>query len=414
MHNRVPKPRPGRVMMTMMAAGWVAALSVGPACPGLAQPVGPDAPRVEPRLDWSGDGPRVMWGDQPVALDLTPSARRVVLERRTVPEGEVRWQREWEPAELESRPPQVDAGQQRVTRRDGWGEMRARYELANNHLRLELEVENRTDHPIAQFNLRLMTLNLPNRPQLLNQKQHESTLDRPLVYTLPAPQGKLYVACETFEPPLHFGIDTDTPEASGRYPLYITGGVNAFAEGAVTIPPKGVPTIPPGRTLKLAFSLSFAGEGAHDAMVLRPYYQRYRRFHEPMFDWPDRRPIGAAFLLSEYGKQATRFGQEGTNPRRWFSPQLDTVEVDSPEGRAMLRRELRQLAYNTVHTLKKLDAQGTILWNVEGGFHTTGWVGETDARAETDTPQFAEVVPPLGEILNSPELEAQRLDGGFQ
>lgn len=43
----------------------------------------------------------------------------------------------------------------------------------------------------------------------------------------------------------------------------------------------------------------------------------------------------------------------------------------------------------------------------------SGWVGEQDARTETDAPQFSEVVPPLGEIYANPAATQSMLDDSF-
>ena len=43
----------------------------------------------------------------------------------------------------------------------------------------------------------------------------------------------------------------------------------------------------------------------------------------------------------------------------------------------------------------------------------SGWVGESDARAETAAPTFAEVVPPLGEIYANPAATQAMLDDAF-
>ena len=47
------------------------------------------------------------------------------------------------------------------------------------------------------------------------------------------------------------------------------------------------------------------------------------------------------------------------------------------------------------------------------GGATSGWVGEGDARAETDTPSFQEVAPPLGEIYANPAATQAMLDDAF-
>ncbi len=50
---------------------------------------------------------------------------------------------------------------------------------------------------------------------------------------------------------------------------------------------------------------------------------------------------------------------------------------------------------------------------VNTGGLTSGWVSETDARPETDTPQFAEVIPPIGEIYCNPSITQHALDDVF-
>lgn len=43
----------------------------------------------------------------------------------------------------------------------------------------------------------------------------------------------------------------------------------------------------------------------------------------------------------------------------------------------------------------------------------SGWVGETAARPETNTPQFAEIAPPMGEVYANPAASQVMLDDSF-
>ncbi|HEU4959882.1 MAG TPA: phage major capsid protein [Sphingomonas sp.] len=47
---------------------------------------------------------------------------------------------------------------------------------------------------------------------------------------------------------------------------------------------------------------------------------------------------------------------------------------------------------------------------VTSGGTPSGWAGETDARAETDTPTFAEIAPPMGELYANPSASQAMLD----
>ena len=51
------------------------------------------------------------------------------------------------------------------------------------------------------------------------------------------------------------------------------------------------------------------------------------------------------------------------------------------------------------------------LVNLHGSGH--GWVGETDARPDTDSPQLAEITPSWGELYANPQISQHLLDDSF-
>lgn len=67
---------------------------------------------------------------------------------------------------------------------------------------------------------------------------------------------------------------------------------------------------------------------------------------------------------------------------------------------------MRQLA-----TVRQAGAGYKKLANIRGT--TSGWVGETDSRTETNTPQLADVTPPQGEIYAFPFATQRALDDLF-
>ena len=361
---------------SLAAVTTLMVLAVGVAAP--ADVPEPDAPAAKPELLFDGDQVRIQWGPRQLTASAIPTVERVLLEDRTVNPENGFWKYDWSQAPVDEAKLTVDAANQRAVRAYPWGELRTAYKLDGLHLKMQVEIENKTEKPIANFNVRLMSLDLPNKPDKLKGKKPliEQALNTPVAVELPAPEGQLFISYDTFSPPLRFGVGHTLDEGRGIYPVVFSGGIHASPIEGLVAPPLGIPTIPAGKTLKVSFSIRFARHDARRHMVLKDFYAEFRRFQQPMLDWPDRRPIGAAFLMSEVGKAPPTFGQKGTNPRRWFSPTMNTVEVDSPQGRSMLRRAMRNLAYNTVRTLKKLDGQGMILWNLEGGFHSTGWVGD--------------------------------------
>ncbi len=73
--------------------------------------------------------------------------------------------------------------------------------------------------------------------------------------------------------------------------------------------------------------------------------------------WPDRRPIGVLFLAS--GGHCSP-----TNPRGWFFDQ--SLDFTGPGGTERFQKALLDWADNCIANLKRLDAQGVIVWDLEG------------------------------------------------
>jgi hypothetical protein len=73
--------------------------------------------------------------------------------------------------------------------------------------------------------------------------------------------------------------------------------------------------------------------------------------------WPDRRPIGVLFLASNYHSSAT-------NPRGWFND--PTLNVTGPGGPQRFKQALFDYTDRSIAILKRIDAQGVIVWDLEG------------------------------------------------
>jgi hypothetical protein len=74
-------------------------------------------------------------------------------------------------------------------------------------------------------------------------------------------------------------------------------------------------------------------------------------------DWNDRRPIGSIYLARDNTKWSS-------NPRGWFND--PEINVFSPEGLRAFRTRLMKYADNSVALLKAMNAQGMIVWDIEG------------------------------------------------
>ncbi len=89
----------------------------------------------------------------------------------------------------------------------------------------------------------------------------------------------------------------------------------------------------------------------------------------PAERWPDRRPIGRWFLA----RPAT--GWE-TNPRGYLND--EKLDVTTPAGRKEFERRLAEQTLNCIRNLKRMNAQGIVIWDLEGAEfkHPITYIGD--------------------------------------
>ena len=77
---------------------------------------------------------------------------------------------------------------------------------------------------------------------------------------------------------------------------------------------------------------------------------------------------------------------------------------------ALIARQLREIS--PIRQLAQVVNVGSAGYRklVTTGGTSSGWVGETSPRPETDTPEFAEIAPPTGELYANPAASQSMLD----
>jgi hypothetical protein len=228
-------------------------------------------------------------------------------------------------------------------------------------------IHNTYDTTIADFTMRLGTVEFRETPSSINTDK-KSTLDEVVSCTAQwgSPVKKLFFSCHTIFPPVKISFKklSDT-----SYMAMVHGGVRAHRPGSYELRPHGLPRILPGDSLRLQFAFRVTDNETPRPQALHDLYTKFRAHHQPRIHWPDRRPIGAIFLPSS--------GHiSDSNPRGWFDdPDLN---VFSDSGRAEFKRRMLQFAENSVSTLRGMNAQGMIVWNVEGAEnpHPITYIGD--------------------------------------
>ena len=143
--------------------------------------------------------------------------------------------------------------------------------------------------------------------------------------------------------------------------------------------------VPPGKTATYRVSLVFGPPETTLPDLAPEAYAAYAKANPMRLDWPDRRPIATAFLCNP----ATGWK---TNPRGYFQdPQVD---VTTEAGRKAFGERLMQYADNCINRMRKMDAQGIIVWDIEGQEmpHMISYIGDPRplAKLSPEMDRFAD------------------------
>ena len=134
--------------------------------------------------------------------------------------------------------------------------------------------------------------------------------------------------------------------------------------------PKTGRLLAPGKTDTYRLSLVFGPLDAKSETLSAQTDAEYARTHPMTLHWPDRRPIATVFLCnSAWGVPK--------NPRGWFQGNKE-VDVTTPAGLEQFGAKLMAYADNCVARMKKMDAQGVIVWDLEGEEmpHMISYIGD--------------------------------------
>jgi hypothetical protein len=187
-------------------------------------------------------------------------------------------------------------------------------------------------------------------------------------------KGSMLLRAPAASPAWIYGI----PEGKNRSrPLYIGGGgvgqrgQHPIVDAACFRTPDRF--IAPEKSETWNVSLIFGPPDATVASLCPETFAEYAQVHPMTLNWPDRRPIGTAFLCNP------ACGLKN-NPRGWFQAAKD-VDVTTEEGLKAFGERLMKYADQCIVQLKALDAQGIIIWDIEGQEtpHMISYVGDPRA-----------------------------------
>jgi hypothetical protein len=257
-----------------------------------------------------------------------------------------------------------------VVRSYPWGAVTCNYSAVGDQLRIEVSVTNRSSATIAETFLRLISLLRSTGPASMIEGS-EGGIGGPNVRIIPYGAVRLYVADERIAKPLNMTVGAIGANSA----VFLDSTFVIFSPPLINNQLTRIPAehpIPPGGSDSYSFSLRFAPQTASAPVVLSDLFRRWAERYPMTLNWPDRRPIGQ-LILASHGLSAP---PNPNNPRYWLfvNPKID---INSEQGRQQFRQKLLQWADQSVANLKAVNAQGVIVWDVEGEqFPNLQYVGD--------------------------------------
>jgi hypothetical protein len=299
-----------------------------------------------------------------------------------------------------------------------WGSVSAHFLQTGDNLNIEIAIKNQPASGVIVNGVTTspLVLHFPDLPVGFKNPKFEqlaSNLSGPSVTLADYRKGAVAAVYADAARPLYTGFH---PAAfANAYTLIVSGtkpdGIPVF------FPALDRPT-PPGRTDDYVLSLRFAPSGKPLALLARDVYQNWRKTWPSTLHWTDRRILGTIYLATS-PPDNTGPGY-GNNPRRYFNNgKAADFDITNPAGLQKFQQRMLQQANAAVENMKKLNAQGSITWDIEGEQfpQSTSFVCAPDLISQV-APEMETLVSEAGSPYHGMKLADAYFktmrDGGFR
>lgn len=248
-----------------------------------------------------------------------------------------------------------DAAKQLLRWQYPWGTVTCEYTVAADRLTLSIGVRNTGTTILRGVSLQPLELTFPQAPK--GWIEHFPVLGHnlggPTINLADVGKAVLAVCNDDVTRPLLVGFP-------GRKSL-TRRGLGVFSANIGWLTPLLDPYLDrpvyPGQEDHYRVSLRFGPAGSTVQALAGDLRAEFRTLFPARLEWRDRRAIGALFLSSA-GLNAPH------NPRGWLNEKV--ADFVSPAGVEAFRKRLLDYARTSLEILKGMDAQGVIVWDIEG------------------------------------------------
>jgi hypothetical protein len=252
-----------------------------------------------------------------------------------------------------------DPTRNRMLNTYSWGTIACAYHPGNNRLDMDFDVR-AASASIKEFYLQVLHMRLPSTPSDVPWRERwhiwMNDSDSPKVIFGDWEKGSVAFCNLDVQRSAGIGV---IPKDGSDYTLVLK----------FTGPPDMGPFITPAQPRRLSLSLRFGPGGTTGPLLGGDVYKKFVSAYPAQLHWKDRRPIGDVHLST------TDTGWP-TNPRGWLmNPNVDTT---TPSGLADFKQKMLACADTCVTVAKSLNAQGLIVWDIEGQEmpHALSYIGD--------------------------------------
>ncbi|MCP9495381.1 MAG: hypothetical protein MSG64_13120 [Pyrinomonadaceae bacterium MAG19_C2-C3] len=255
----------------------------------------------------------------------------------------------------------------RVEWRFAWGTVTCLYRVSAQRVGFEITVANTSKHILRSIIIQPLVVKFPRPPRgwITHYPQLSPNVGAPAVNIADYGDGALAFCNDEIGRSLLTGFPGR--ESLSVRPIWISsaniGWLAPMLDSFIDRP------IYPNQTDRYHVSLRFADTDSSLDDLAPDIKQAFVEANPPQLKWRDRRPIAALFLSSSEMNNPR-------NPRGWFNDRQ--ADLISPAGQREFHERLLAYADQAVRITKSMNAQGMILWDVEGQEypHATSYLGD--------------------------------------
>ncbi|MHA4843862.1 hypothetical protein ACX0G7_06860 [Flavitalea antarctica] len=240
-----------------------------------------------------------------------------------------------------------------------WGSVVVQYGQVKDTLNAKFTILNYSSDTLCGLSFCPLSLNVGKRP--LNFKPsypyYSNNINTPAAIS--AQLGNFDIVIENPErsKKVYMGL---LEENNTNGALYRIWHGNIPFNGMTEFNPEAELRLAPGKTFTYTMAVKFVKPNLSLNTVASKAFQNYRVNQPSSLTWEDRRPIAELFLGSYSGLRKEK------NPRNWVIYNAEEVDIISKNGSQQFKLNTLKYARNSLVYLKNINAQGMIVWDIEG------------------------------------------------